>query len=346
MTGFDDDRELDDFLAHRSALHRRLADRDGSEPPPELDRLVLNKAREAIDVPAHAPMYRAPRWALPVALAASVVLALAVVMNFARVQHRAEYPVAASASPAAEAAPALADARSLPMAPPPEAPERELAKQRVNSFSAEPSTDVLTASSLQAKTSRARSAPQAGAPHETAPLTAALTKPHSNGAVQMPAEVKAASDASAVSGAAVAGSAGNSQPAGPLVANNSPRFARAEVATEGRIVPARDIALSKQEMDRTDATTPRRGGAEAATVNAMSAAATSEAYAPPQSAPAAVTLDKAKRVDPHVWLQEIERLRGAGKTADADRELAEFRKAFPNEVVPRAAAGRDPRPAK
>jgi hypothetical protein len=343
MTGFDDDRELDDFLAHRSALHRRLADRDGSEPPPELDRLVLNKAREAIDVPAHTPMYRAPRWALPVALAATVVLALAVVMNFARVQHRAGYPVAASASPAAEAAPALADAQSFPMAPPPEAPERELAKQRVSSFSAEPSTDALAAPPLQAKTSRAR---EAGAPHETAPLTAALTKPHSNGAVQMPAEVKAASDASAVTGAAVAGRAGDSQPAGPLVANNSPRFARAEVATEGRIVPARDIALSKQEMDRTDATASRRGGAETATVNAMSAAATSEAYAPPQSAPAAVTLDKAKRADPHIWLQEIERLRGAGKTADADRELAEFRKAFPNEVVPRAAATRDPRPAK
>jgi hypothetical protein len=386
MTGFDDDRELDDFLAHRSALHRRFADRDGSEPPPELDRLVLNKAREAIDVPAPAPMYRAPRWALPVALAASVVLALAVVMNFARVQHRAAYPAAASASPAAEAAPALADTQSLPTAPTAGAPERELAKQSVRSFAAEPSTDALAGPSSRAANSgalvadaraqspaasgaaadaadaaspghadRARdgllaantaiSAPLAAAPEPAPPpATAALAKPHSSiGAVQMPAEVKAASDASGVTGAARAGSGDSSQPANAAAANNTARFARAEVATEGRIVPAREIALAKQEADSSAMTAARREGSGSTAMNAATSAAT-DAYAPAPSARAAI--DKAKRADPQAWMREIERLRTAGKTADADRELAEFRKAFPNETVPRAAAGRDPRPAK
>ena len=368
MTGFDDDRELDDFLAHRSALHRRLADRDASEPPPELDRLVLNKAREAIDVPAHAPMYRAPRWALPVALAATVVLALAVVMNFARMQHHAGYPVAASASPAAEAAPALADAQSLPTAPPAIAPERKLAKQSVDSFSAEPSTDARAAPSLQAANSgpaadssrgdRARDAllasnapispPLATAIHETAPAPAAtaLSKPHLNGAVQMPAEVKAASDASAAARATVAG---NAQPASPPVASNSARFARAEVATEGRIVPAREIAVTKDESDSVAVTALRREGNESAAGSA-GAAATTESYPPTPSAragqAAAQAIDKAKRVDPQAWMREIEHLRAAGKTTEADRELTEFRKAFPSEVVTKAAAGRDPRPAK
>lgn len=157
----------------------------------------------------------------------------------------------------------------------------------------------------------------------------------------MPAEVKAASDASAVTGAAaIAGTAGRSQPASPPVASSA-RFARAEVPTEGRIVPARDIAISKAETDSVAVTAPGREGSESAAVNAMTGAATGDGSSPLPSA-----LDKAKRADPKVWRREIERLRATGKTAEADRELAEFRKAFPSEPVPRATAGHDPRPAK
>ncbi|MEP7247598.1 MAG: hypothetical protein ABI885_28480 [Gammaproteobacteria bacterium] len=84
MSPTEPDNEFEDFLARRSALLQRMADRDGPEPPPELDRIVLARAREAIEAPAHQPMYRAPRWALPVALAATLVLSIAVTFDLYR----------------------------------------------------------------------------------------------------------------------------------------------------------------------------------------------------------------------------------------------------------------------
>jgi len=377
MTGLDDqDRELEDFLARRSVLHRRLADRDYHEPPQELDRLVLDKAREAIEVRPAAPMYRAPRWALPVALAASVVLALAVVMNFARVHGRGDgYPVAASASPTANAAPSFGEREMPPMAPP--APATELAKQSVQSFETEVRTDSADAaapplqaaneppmdamksdgalgsaagaakpSSSTSETDRAKdallarsdsvSAPVTSALRESAPARVAAAKAPAPTAVQMPPEVHAASEPSGVAGAA----AGSAPASPPAIANSSARFARAEATSEGRIVPAREVALRQADADAADVGTvkrERKGSRNAAATDTFAAAA---------APPAPILSDKAKRADPRAWLHEIEQLRIAGKSADADRELAEFRKAFPSEPVPQGAIGRDPRPTK
>jgi hypothetical protein len=60
--------------------------------------------------------------------------------------------------------------------------------------------------------------------------------------------------------------------------------------------------------------------------------------AEPQSA-------EAKQANPQVWLREIEALRAAGKTDEAERQLAEFRKAFPNEAT-QLPATRDSRPVQ
>jgi hypothetical protein len=314
MTGLDDEnRELDDFLARRSVLHRRLADRDYHEPSQELDRLVLNKAREAIEVQASTPMYRAPRWALPVGLAASVVLALAVVVNFARMHGGGGgYPAAASASTSADAAPALAEREALPMSPPPA--DVALANQSRQSIAAEVRTDSADADTSRAESDRGqdtRFASNAQASAPAANVMAAKSRAHTD--VQMPAEVHAASDASTVAGA----SAGNVKPAGPSEpgAGNSPRFARAEAPAERRVLPARDIALR-------------------------------EAGAPASAAPAQTLTDKSKQRDPQLWMREIEQLRLAGKSADADREITAFRKTFPTLPVSPAALGRDPRPTK
>jgi hypothetical protein len=132
--------------------------------------------------------------------------------------------------------------------------------------------------------------------------------------LQAAGEPGRASDAPVTSNAAK--SAGNAKRASPPApAANSPRFARAEVPAERRVVPARDSAL-------------REAG-------------------DPTSAPSAPVLsDKAKHPDPQVWMREIEQLRLAGKSADADREITAFRKAFPSLPVSPAALGRDPRPTK
>jgi hypothetical protein len=358
MTGLDDqDRELEDFLARRSVLHRRLADRDYHEPPQELDRLVLDKAREAIEVRPAAPMYRAPRWALPVALAATVVLALAVVMNFARMHAgRGGYPVAASASPAAEAAPGFGEREALPIAP--AAPATELANQGVQSSDTQVRVDSADADSREFASaprlasapteadrakdhllaSNAPSAQQATAAiRETAPVVerVAAAKAPAPSAVQMPAKVHAASEP-----AAVGATAGSAPASPPPVASSSARFARAEATSEGRIVPAREAALKQADAEADDGSLKREGKAS------PNPAAASDTFAAAAAPAVPMLSDKAKRADPRAWLHEIEQLRIAGKSADADRELAEFRKVFPNESVPQSAIGRDPRPIK
>jgi hypothetical protein len=235
MTGLDEDRELDDFLARRSPLHRRLADRDHAEPSADLDRLVLDRAREAIDVRSHTPLYRAPRWALPVALAATVVLAFAIVLNFGRVHQDAEgYPASASAQ---ELSAPIADT----------AAESNFA----------PSPQAL-----------ARAAP--------APTVA------------MPAAVEKASD---------------KERAAVTTAR-----ARSEVAEEAQ-----------------------------ATVSGDAVAPAALAAEPSADA-------KANHTDPKAWMREIQQLRTAGRTAEAERELAAYRKAFPAEAAKLAAP--DPRPVQ
>jgi hypothetical protein len=110
MTGPEYDAELEAFLKRRSPMHRRLSDIDHAEPSVEIDRLVLNRAREAIDT-REQPLYRTSRWALPAGLAAAILIAFTVVLN---IDHR-EANVASNASPAAEAAaqaPAPAVARA------------------------------------------------------------------------------------------------------------------------------------------------------------------------------------------------------------------------------------------
>jgi hypothetical protein len=89
MTGPDNDPEFEAFLQRRSPIYRRLADFDNAEPAAELDRLVLNRAREALDSPAQPPIFRTPRWAIPVGLAATILIAFSVVLN---IDHRERSP--------------------------------------------------------------------------------------------------------------------------------------------------------------------------------------------------------------------------------------------------------------
>jgi hypothetical protein len=86
MTDPGQDEAFETYLKRQSVLPSELLSDDRLEPPAALDAMVLKKAREAIKAPA-APdqgrqqMYRAPRWAVPVALAATIMLCLSVVMN-------------------------------------------------------------------------------------------------------------------------------------------------------------------------------------------------------------------------------------------------------------------------
>ena len=74
------DPEFDEFLKRRRPLFRGDVD-DGLEPPAELDRIVLRQAREAIEGERPMKLFNMPRWAAPVAIAATLVLGLSVVFR-------------------------------------------------------------------------------------------------------------------------------------------------------------------------------------------------------------------------------------------------------------------------
>ena len=78
MTGSDD--EFEDFLKRRKAVFERPRD-ELFEPPAELDRVVLRQAREAIRSDEPMKVFAAPRWSVPLALAATLVLAFTVIFQ-------------------------------------------------------------------------------------------------------------------------------------------------------------------------------------------------------------------------------------------------------------------------
>lgn len=81
MTQPERDAELEAWLRRSSSLHDQLARLDRSEPPEELDRIVLDRAREAIHAPRSVAPLRQLRWAAPVALAATLVLSFVVFLH-------------------------------------------------------------------------------------------------------------------------------------------------------------------------------------------------------------------------------------------------------------------------
>lgn len=117
------DQEFEDFLKRRRPLFRRDVD-DGLEPPAELDRIVLRQARDAIEGERPMRPFGMPRWAAPVAIAATLVLGLSVVLKTGmeppdripevrveNIAQRIDHPAAPAAPPPAPVpAPQAADA--------------------------------------------------------------------------------------------------------------------------------------------------------------------------------------------------------------------------------------------
>jgi hypothetical protein len=172
MTGPERDPEFEDFLRRRSPMYRRLSDFDHAEPSDELDRLVLSRAREAIETPAQPPIYRATRWAMPVGLAATILLAFTVLLNVGRheaagqkqaastVSPAADDPPADSAAPAESAAPIVAAEGSADVA---RAARKEVPANAEGTLAASGPEQLLSARSV-ASSAAIRVAPAAPAP--------------------------------------------------------------------------------------------------------------------------------------------------------------------------------------
>lgn len=81
MSDPEHDKAFEDFLSRREGISPRLKEPEGLEPPPELDRIVLANAREAIRIRSSPPPFRFGRWAVPFGLAATGVLSFAVILH-------------------------------------------------------------------------------------------------------------------------------------------------------------------------------------------------------------------------------------------------------------------------
>lgn len=126
MTGSDD--EFEEFLKRRKPVFRQPDD-DMFEPPAELDRVVLRQAREAIKPEEPMRMFSAPRWSMPLALAATLLIAFAVIfkagmptdtapkpeVTVQSITDRVETPAAAAPPPAEEVGAARVETATAPV---------------------------------------------------------------------------------------------------------------------------------------------------------------------------------------------------------------------------------------
>ncbi|MBX5460498.1 MAG: hypothetical protein IRZ28_05345 [Steroidobacteraceae bacterium] len=270
MTGTGTEHELQEFLARRASLYRKLAARDHSEPSPELDRRILEQARQALESPPAAPRRQRARWWVPASLAASLLVVLGVVTSVVR-------NGGGRAERAASPAPLVAEARDFA----PRQPSERAA-------SVAPEATVLKSPQDRRLTAMGR---------EDLPTLART------GALRVEVD--------------------------------SPPVAHVPHTTSIAVRPVH-IEPGVQAFEPGALTATAEAANASVTANLKDASST--------AAPAAgeTGVQTAKRKDPRAWLQRIERLRAEGRLAEAEREMAAYRQAFPGDAGGPAMAGEHP----
>ncbi len=102
MSNSEQDDEFEDYLKRRVPIDKGPNQLEHLEPPPELDRIVIGKARKAIQGAAPIHLYRAPKWALPVGLAATILISFAILLDLGVRAKRNDASLHAERSAAAE----------------------------------------------------------------------------------------------------------------------------------------------------------------------------------------------------------------------------------------------------
>jgi len=339
MTDPEQDEVFEAYLKRRPVLPTLD---DQLEPPAALDHRVLNQAREAIQPGAttvagspgrntagvggaggntmspgatKSPLQRPPRWAVPVALAATILLCLSVVMNISLNSNRRSPNIERMTA-------ARADVKASALA---NATAESDAAAGVSARS--PARDAFATNNGERRESISGDIPShevvlprakvAGAPAPHAPVVAEASPAASADAEERKSERSLADTASRASGAmASANSVAPVQPAepgGPASVTGGAVPARSSSAADKAVLMAKDAGVAAPQY------TP----------------------APEQERAAASARKAAKAVAPHpadpkIWLQQIDALRAAGKADQADAEMQRFKAAFPSYGTPSA----------
>lgn len=337
MTAPEHDEDFEVFLKRRTLVANTPVADNNLEPPAALDEAVLKQAREAIK--ARQQPQRAPRWAVPVALAATILLCLSVVMNVSLNTNR---PTAAQLQ---RMAADQVSSNEAVRADSPASSRGESERRRTVSGDI-PSREVILP---EAKI--------AGGPGQHPPVVAESSQDSST--------VTSASgaDAARQHASSTDGTSGNEQLASNAKANAPGRsVSKAEVDASGQLASN----TAAQSSGQSATSSPAFAGAAASPSPPMSAPS---AEPPTPAAPESTQSDKAAALDaragtqdqtavakrkadalgviphphdPKAWLQQIDRLRAEGKTAQATHEMRRFRAAFPTYAMkpaPPASSG-------
>jgi hypothetical protein len=330
MTDSEHNDDFEAYLKRRVPIDRRVALIDRLEPPPELDRIIIGKARVAIQGPAPMPVFRAPKWALPMGLAATILVSLSILLDLGmrdaiRKDAGHSQTPAALDGPFAEITVPLDGQPALETAAPSPAPAPAVTPPGNKSPSNTFARSAARLKALPIKPAPWTSSPRSDTP---APEPAVLEETVVTGYVSRSAHYAA----------------------GRLRTAEKPSGSADPMETV--IVTATRDHFESQAVSAAAVTAFPQGdvSADSTTLAASPAAAMPnihiETGSARQSARAGVgsVAERRKHPDPRAWLDYIEKMRAQGLTGEAEQEFKHFRDVYPAYSVPPEAAPADGRP--
>jgi hypothetical protein len=340
MTGSERDDEFEAYLKRRRRIDRSLKSLDRLEPPAELDRIIIGHAREAIHGPIPVGHFRgsglpAPRWALPMGMAATILLSLSILLDLGMkgaMQRDASWGPRAARTVAAPAELVLA----MPPQPAVEsAPEpasvAQLAPVAAPRLPASPSPfhlSIKTVASAGLPRAAAAAPLQGTASSNTSRVASdgsSAASDSDNARSRISGRFLAASRLRSVSGPSGSGSAE------PIQAV-SPAADRMEIVTVfGTRILERDIFPMPDFP--ADSLTSLMGAGPAPYVPDLS-------YISAENSLDWVA-ERRRHPNPREWLAHIKKMRAAGLATSADEELRRFHDAYPAVEVPPATPATD-----
>jgi hypothetical protein len=324
MTDSDHNDDFEAYLKRRVPIDRRVALIDRLEPPPELDRIIIGKARLAIQGPAPMPVFRAPKWALPMGLAATILVSLSILLDLGM---RDAIRKDAGHSPQAPAA--LEEPFAAVTVPLDGPPALEAAAPAP---AAAPSANRSPSNPFARTAARMKAPPMKPAPWTSSPRPAA------------PAPEPAMLEETVVTGYV---SRSAHYAANRLRTAEKPSGSADPMETV--IVTATRDHFESQAVSAVAVTAFPQGDVSADTAASPPAAMPNihiETGSARQSARAGVgsVAERRKHPDPRAWFDYIEKMRAQGLTGEAEQEFKHFRDVYPGYSVPPEAAPADGRP--
>jgi hypothetical protein len=280
MSDSEHDDEFEAYLKRGAPMDKRASSLEHLEPPAELDRLVIDKARKAIRGASPVHFYRAPKWALPVALAAIILVSFASMLGLG---------------------------------------VRELRRER--GTQAAPTTETRVTESTATPNAPA---PTAVPPLSTTPWPPAPTVPSASSSAARRAEsmesVESDKARTRVTHAEVAAkrSRTDAESAFPNTPGKSRLASLANAPLQSMVVNAQPLA----DADESVTARPQNASTSMDLTPALASMASS-ARAALEGIP-----------DPAARLEQIEKLRGDGHAAQAEREMKRFRAIYPDYPTP------------